>query len=274
MRISSIVMALIGLGVAGGSAQLAREMLTVPQAAAAAESELVNVVTAALEIRRGEEILPHMLTSQPWPSDAVPLGVFVDRAGLLPAQGGLPRRATRPMVAGEPILAGKVSDFGEKVTIAQSLSPGTRAMAIKVDAVTAVGGFITPGDSVDLLLTRGSGDELIADTILRNIRVIGVDQKSDEMNDRPDVAATVTVEVTAEQGQVIALAQRAGTLSLALRNADSEEGAPLERLRLSDLVPQAIIAPAPETEATPPAPRKPTLIVRRGVETEEVTLRH
>ncbi|MBE0413735.1 Flp pilus assembly protein CpaB [Yoonia sp.] len=274
MRISSIIMAIVGLGVAGGSAQLAREMLTAPQAAATATPELVYVVTAASEIRRGEEILAHMLTTQAWPGDAVPAGVFLDRAALLPTANGQPRRATRPMVAGELVLNGKVSDFGEKVTIAQSLSPGTRAMAIKVDAVTAVGGFVTPGDSVDLLLTRGRGEELMADTILRNIRVIGVDQKSDELNDRPDVAATVTVEVTAEQGQVIALAQRAGTLSLALRNGDGDDSMPLERLRLSDLVPEPVVAPAPEPEAAPVAPPARTMIVRRGVETEEVTLRN
>lgn len=273
MRISSIILALVGLGVAGGSAQLAREMLATPQAEATVQPQIVHVITAASEIKRGEEIKPHMLSSLAWPSDAVPPGAFVERAALLPASGGLPRRALRPMVAGEVVLASKISDFGEKVTIVQSLAPGTRAMAIKVDAVTAVGGFVTPGDSVDLLLTRGRGDELMTDTILRNIRVIGVDQRSDEMNDRPDVAATVTVEVTAEQGQVIALAQRAGTLSLALRDAESDDSAPLERLRLSDLVPEPAAEPEPEPEAAPPAPRRPTIIVRRGTETQEVTLR-
>ncbi len=273
MRISSIILALVGLGVAGGSAQLAREMLAASRADATAQAELVQVLTAAVEIRRGEEIHSHMLSSQAWPSDAVPPGAFVDRAALLPATGGQPRRAVRPMVAGEILLASKLSDFGEKVTIVQSLSPGTRAMAIKVDAVTAVGGFVTPGDYIDLLLTRGRGDELLTDTILRNIRVIGVDQKSDEMSNSPDVAATVTVEVTAEQGQVIALAQRAGTLSLALRNGGGDDGAPLERLRLSDLVPEPIVAPEPEPEAAPVAPRRPTIVERRGVDTAEITLR-
>lgn len=271
MRISSIILALVGLGVAGGSAQLAREMLAAPQAEAMTKPQLVRVITAAAEIGRGEEIHPHMLSYQNWPSEAVPAGVFLDSAELLPAAGGQPRRALRPLVAGEVLLAGKVSDFGEKVTIVQSLSPGTRAMAIKVDAVTAVGGFVTPGDHVDLLLTRGRAEELMTDTILRNIRVIGVDQKSDEMNDRPDVAATVTVEVTAEQGQVIALAQQAGTLSLALRNSDSDDSTPLERLRLSDLVPEEPVA-APEAKPEPTVRR--TIIVRRGVEAEEVILRH
>ena len=149
-------------------------------------------------------------------------------------------------------------------------------MAIKVDAVTAVGGFVTPGDYVDVLLTRGDAETLMTDTILRNIRVVAVDQSDDEQSEKPDVAATVTVEVTAEQGQVIALAQRAGTLSLALRTPDSKDAAPIERLRLSDLVPEPAVdvaeAVAPVVLAAPP-PRR-TVLVRRGTETQEVTLKN
>ena len=151
-------------------------------------------------------------------------------------------------------------------------------MAIKVDAVTAVGGFITPGDSVDVLLTRGDSETLMTDTILRNIRVVAVDQSDDELIDKPDVAATVTVEVTAEQGQVIALAQNAGTLSLALRTPGSDDAKPIERLRIGDLVPEPVIVPVVEVAEAVPAPivvpPRRTILVRRGTETQEVTLKN
>jgi pilus assembly protein CpaB len=224
-----------------------------------------------------------MLIPQNWPAEAVPAGSFAEAAMLLPATGGEPRRALRSLVPGEVILEGKISGFGEKVTIAQSLSPNTRAMAIKVDAVSAVGGFVTPGDYVDVLLTRGDAETLMTDTILRNIRVVAVDQSDDELSDEPDIAATVTVEVTAEDGQIIALAQRAGTLSLALRTPDSTDAAPIERLRLSDLVPEPIVpepapvveavvaAPAPAPEPAPPPPAR-VVLERRGTVTQEVTL--
>ena len=278
MRASSIVLALIGLAVAGGSAQLARELMTAPQADAASAAAMVTVMTAAAEIRRGDLILPHMLIAQSWPAGSVPAGSFTDAAPLLPADGGEPRRALRSLVAGEVILEGKISGFGEKVTIAQSLSPNARAMAIKVDAVTAVGGFITPGDYVDVLLTRGDAETLMTDTILRNIRVVAVDQSDDELIDKPDIAATVTVEVTAEQGQVIALAQNAGTLSLALRTPGSADAKPIERLRLSDLVPEPKAEPVVEVVEAVAAPvivpPRRTVIVRRGIETQEVTLKN
>lgn len=278
MRASSIILALFGLAVAGGSAQLARELMTAPQADAASATALVTVMTAASEIKRGDIIQPFMLQAQSWPANAVPAGSFAQAAPLLPAEGGEPRRALRSLVAGEVILEGKISGFGEKVTIAQSLSPNARAMAIKVDAVTAVGGFITPGDYVDVLLTRGSAETLMTDTILRNIRVVAVDQSDDELIDKPDIATTVTVEITAQQGQVIALAQNAGTLSLALRTPDSKDALPTERLRIGDLVPEPVVAPVVEVAEAAPAPvivpPRRVIIVRRGTETQEVTLKN
>jgi pilus assembly protein CpaB len=280
MRLSSIFMALVGLAVAGGSAQLAREMLMAPQADAAAKPAVVQAIVAAADIRRGDVIEPHMLMTQNWPAEAVPPGTFIDMTELLPAQpGGEPRRAMRPIGRGELIMAGKVSEFGQKVTIVDTLAPGTRAVAIRVDAVTSVGGFVTPGDFVDVLLTRGSDNTLITDTILRKIRVVAVDQSSDELQDSPALAATVTVEATADESQILALAQKAGTLSLALRDPDAPDTAPVERLRLSDLVPED---PVVVEEATPDAApavvaapvRKPTILVRRGTDSEEeVTLR-
>lgn len=278
MRLSSIFMALVGLAVAGGSAQLAREMLTAPQADAAATPAIVQAVAAAADIKRGDVIESHMLMTQSWPAEAVPPGTFIDMAALLPAQpGGEPRRAMRPIGRGELIMAGKVSDFGQKVTIVDTLAPGTRAVSIRVDAVTSVGGFVTPGDFVDVLLTRGDGNSLITDTILRRIRVVAVDQSADELQDSPALAATVTVEATADESQILALAQKAGTLSLALRDANSPDTEPVERLRLSDLVPEEpVVVETPEAPAVVEAApvRKPTILVRRGTDSEEeVTLR-
>ncbi len=283
MRITSIIVAFVGLGVAAGSAQLARDLLVPPAATASAEKpELVNIITAAKNIARGDVLQAQHFTTQVWPRTALPQDAFTELAALLPPPDGKPRRALRSMVAGEVVLASKISDFGEKVTIAQAITPGSRAMSIKVDAVTAVGGLVTPGDFVDILLTRGDNATLVTDTIMRKVKVLAVDQSSDETNETPEVATTVTVEVTPEEGQVIALAQRAGALSLALRTPDAAEGPPIDRLRLSDLVPDAA-APAPEpvaeaapvvAEPAPPPPRR-TVLIRRGTEAEEeVTLRN
>ena len=96
-----------------------------------------------------------MLTTISWPRSAVPSGVFTDYSRLIPQDGQEARRAKRALSQGELLLMSKVSKFGEKVTIVQTLGVNTRAMAIKVDATTAVGGFVTPGDRVDIVMTQG-----------------------------------------------------------------------------------------------------------------------
>lgn len=239
MRLKSLLVIMLGMALAGMSVYASRELLQVQPATASVDPQqprLVSVVVAGQDIPFGTPIEARKLTTIQWPIDAVPPGTFKDFSELVPRSGEEPRRAKRAMAQGELVLIGKVSDFGEKVTIVQTLGKNTRAMAIKVNAQTAVGGFVTPGDYVDVLMTQGSGSRLRAVTILQNIRIIGVDQKADELNDQANVAKTVTVEVTPEDGQKLALAQRAGTLSLSLRTLDAVVDKPLESIRLSDII--------------------------------------
>lgn len=267
MGIRSIMVAMLGIAVAGGSAYMARDYIQTSTATASTEKQpaLVSVVVAARDIQFGQQIEPDMLTTIGWPRAALPPGAVTDMAAMLPASDQPPRRAKRAMAQGELLLSSKVSDFGEKVTIVQSLGPNARAMAINVDAATAVGGFVTPGDRVDVLLTQGGNANLRTVTILQNIRVIGVDQNSNENKDQPEIARTVTVEVTPAQGQTLALAQRAGTLSLSLRSLDEPVDKPLDSIRLSDVLREK--SPEPKAEV-----RKSTIIVRRGSEVQTVTL--
>src|SRR5690606_39623947 len=208
-----------------------------------------------------------MLQVLSWPRAALPPGAITDLNALVAQPGMQPRRATHEIAQGELILASKVSNFGEKVTIVQSLGENSRAMAIRVDAETAVGGFVTPGDSVDIVLTQGNNTTLRAVTILQNIRVLGVDQQADQQadqqTDQPQIARTVTVEVTPEQSQTLALAQKAGTLSLSLRSLENAEDKPLESIRLSDILRE-------QSPVEQPTVAKPTVRVRRANAVEVV----
>ena len=270
MRTSSIIVTLVGLAVAGGSAQIAREMLAAERAQATIAdpaAEMVEVVVARGDIRFGQAIEREQLALQHWPKGSVPAGSFLSVDEVLGTGAQEPRRAKRLISKGELLRDDRVSAFGEKVTIVQSLNPDTRAMAIKVDAVSGVGGFVTPGDFVDIMLTRGRDSDLRTMTILQKVRVIGVDQVANEEVDKAIVARTVTVEVSPEQGQKLALAQRAGSLSLTLRSFDPAEDQPLESVRLSDIILDK--SPLPETEARPMIQVK----VRRGTEAEVVEFR-
>ena len=276
MRLSALLTAMTGLAVAGGSAWFALDVLQTQRAGLAEElrrqqeeanESTVEVIVAAVDIPFGEEIDRSQLATIRWPREAIPQGIFTDFSTLVPEADDPHRRAKRAMAQGELVLASKVSGFGEKVTLTQTLTPGHRAMAIKVSAETAAGGFVTPGDAVDIVLTHGRDETLRTVTVLQNVRVVGVDQLSDEQSDAPVVARTVTVEVTPENGQKLALAQRAGALSISLRSLDMAEGqeedAPLESVRLADILQQ--VSPLPEGE------KAPTIRIFRGTDVTEVT---
>ncbi|MDG4647350.1 Flp pilus assembly protein CpaB [Roseibacterium sp. SDUM158017] len=268
MKLTSLLLAAIGTSFAGGSAFIAYDFMETRTTRVAAEQrpELVEIMIAAQDIAFGESIEAHMLTARPWPREALPDGAFTRPDALLAGSGQDPRRARSPIVRGQPVLVSQVSGFGEKVTIVETLSENGRAVAITVNAETAAGGFVTPGDYVDVILTQGSGDSLRAVTILQNIRVIAVDQDANERSDAPQVSRTVTVDVTPQQGQALALAQRAGRLSLMLRDYSTEDDLPMRTLRLSDVLLEE--SPVPEEVV-----RSRTITVRRGTEVETVAAR-
>lgn len=168
------------------------------------------------------------------------------------------------------MLADKVSEFGETVTMVQALGSNSRAMAIRVDAVTAVGGFVTPGDRVDIVMTEGSGSALRAATILQDIRVLGVDQNTQQGNRGGAAARTITVEVAPKQGQLLALAQRAGALSLTLRTERDVSDTDLGQVSLDDLMRNA--DPIVVKTARPQAEPVRTIKVRRGTTTGVVEI--
>lgn len=268
MRFRSLFITMVGMAVAAGSVYASREFLQIQPATASNDPSapaLVSVVVAGQDIPFGTTIEAHKLTTIQWPAEAVPPGTFKDYTTLVPQGGTEPRRAKRAIAQGELVLANKVSEFGEKVTIVQTLKPGYRAMAINVNAVTSVGGFVTPGDDVDIMLTTSDQGGLRAVTILQNVRVVGIDQQADETQEQAQVARTVTVEVTPEQSQKLALAMRAGTLSLTLRNLDAaEEDAPLDSIRLSDILREK----SPDENHGP----KQVVKIRRALAVEEVEL--
>ena len=275
MRLSALLTSITGLAIAGGSAWFALDTLQAQRVGLEdelrrqqeeAQSATVEVIVAAVDIPFGEEIGRSQLTTIRWPRESVPEGIFTDFATVVPEGENPHRRAKRAMAQGELVLASKISGFGEKVTITQTLTPGHRAMAIRVSAETSAGGFVTPGDAVDVVLTYGGGDGLRTVTVLQNIRVVGVDQLADEQSDAPKVARTVTVEVTPDDGQKLALAQRAGTLSLSLRSLDMADGvtedAPLESVRLADIL---------QEKVTPEGEKRPTIRIFRGTDVSEAT---
>lgn len=230
------LMLLIGaLVVAIGTALAARSMFTgasAPQADAAPQVEAVKgpkVLVAQRALPVGTIITADAMSFQAWPKDMVQDAYFIDgEADIGKLMGTVVRF---PITAGQPVTQGALVAPGDRGFLAAALGPGMRAITIPVSAKTGVGGFVFPGDRVDLMLTqtvKGEGPALkTAETILRNIRVLATDQstQTETVDGKTVVRAfrTVTLEVTPRIAEKVAVAQTIGTISLSLRSiADNQ----------------------------------------------------
>ena len=153
----------------------------------------------------------------PWPADALPAGAF---AKIHDVMAGGRRVVLAAIEANEPVLALKITGPGQRATLSALVKPGMKAVTIRVNDVEGVGGFVLPGDHVDVVLTRqidkGSATTQV---VLQNTRVLAVDQIADERAHKAAVAKSVTLEVDTVDAQKLWLASSVGSLSLLLRKA-------------------------------------------------------
>ena len=232
-----LVLLLGALIIAIGTALIARSMFTdaaAPQATAASapvEPQGPKVLVAKRALPMGTIITADAIGYQLWPKEMVQDAYFIDgEADMSKLLGTVVRN---PITAGEPVTQGSLVSPGDRGFLAAALSPGMRAVTVPVSANTGVGGFIFPGDRIDMMLTQtvggDEGPELkTTETILRNLRVLATDQFT-ETETTPDgktvvrKVSTVTMEVTPRIAEKIAVAQTIGALSLTLRSiADNQ----------------------------------------------------
>jgi pilus assembly protein CpaB len=202
-----------------------------PVAAAPQNTTEVMVATRALPV--GTILDATSVKFVAWPKELIE-GAYYIKGEAEPAklQGTVVRFA---IPAGQPITQGALVKPGDRGFLAAALGPGMRAVTVPVSAQSAVAGFIFPGDRVDLVLTQsvsggGDGPPLKAsETILRNLRVLATDQKTDKTtDDKGNTVVTtysnVTVEATPKIAEKIAVAQTVGQLSLSLRSIADNQG--------------------------------------------------
>jgi pilus assembly protein CpaB len=254
----------------------------------AEQQKLSRIVVASQDLAFGTPLSEQNLHVANWPANSVPVGAFTS----LPAAMKDNRVALRPIVVGEPVLASKVSGADGRATLSANLPAGKLAFAIPINDVSGVGGFVRPGDRVDVLLTRqipgqgGQASDKMTDVVLEAVPVLGIDQVSDESQTKPATAKTATLEVDTLSAQKLALAVQLGQLSLALRNvADPATGSQMT------VVPRQLTSgnyyvhsqsPAPQLAAARPRlprvpnamplpvrPKGPTMVVYRGSQSSE-----
>jgi pilus assembly protein CpaB len=243
------------------------------------QAPVVKVVAAATALKFGDRLAAENLRLIDWPAGSVPEGTFKSVDDLL---GPQPRVALQAIQPNELILGSKVTGPGQRASLSAVISTGMRAMTIRVNDVLGVAGFVLPGDRVDIMLTREIvQNNPITDVLLQNVKVLGIDQKSDQQANDPDVVKAVTIEVTSEQAQKITLAATVGKLSLSLRDISNVELEKVKSVSIRDLgVSEAIgtVDPKPEEKKIEkpvvkivPKPKKdqPSIGITRGTARQE-----
>jgi pilus assembly protein CpaB len=226
--------------------------------------DLGNIVVAKSEISLGEKITFEQLTLASIPNASVPAGAFksIDQV--------VGRVAIMPIGVLEQITSLKLAPAGMGGGLPAVIPEGYRAMTVKVDDVVGISGFVMPGSFVDVVaviqpVTQQSAENTgpISKTVLQYIKVLATGAKLDspENQREPNSAKAVTLQVTPEQAEMLALAANEGKLQLMMRNYSDQEdtdtkGASKRTLLDGSYVPQFPAPKSEKTEQPKPPPAK------------------
>ena len=264
------------------------------QAKAAEDTRQVRIAVATQDVAFGTPLSAQNVRLANWPASSVPAGAFTTLEDATRA-----RVALRPMVTGEPVLASKVSGENGRATLSANLPAGQLAFAVPIDAVAGAGGFVRPGDVVDVLVTRqipgdgASQSDKMTDIVLESIPVLAVDQVSDPNSTDPALGKTATLQVDSFGAQKLALSQQLGVISLALRKVGDVNVGSRSTVTGRDITASRMYigqrrqsgpaspamasrsGPAPAAAGQPArAAAGPSVTVVRGTKTSEVSLFH
>ena len=266
---------------------------------------LSNVVVAKVEIPIGSRIVAEQLAVAQFPRTVTPEGTFATIDEKLLGRVAVTRISPR-----EPVTEARLAAVGMAGGLASVIPDGFRAMTVKVDDVVGISGFIMPGTLVDIVVTiippdNSKGRERVSKIVLQNIKVLVSGQNIDKPKNEKETerVRAVTLQVTPEQAEKLALASSEGRLQLVMRNSvdQSDEQTPgankatllagekalpipepglgpkEEKTRTTTTVmrrPKTRIVPvanpAPASSAQAPPPPRPTIEVIKGAKKENV----
>jgi len=213
-----------------------------------------SVVVAAFPLALGTPLKAENLQIKQWPEDLAPDSSFQDVNEVIG------RVMKTEVIAGEPILATKLAPTGSGGGVPGLIPSGMRAFTVAVTVVSGVGGFILPGTRVDVLATvspNGMKAGTTTKTILQNVEVLAVDQTYNKNNDTdPVVVKSVTLVVSPDEAEKLALASNEGKLQLVLRNGTDLERRNTDGVKISQFNGRIDPEPQPRIIRPKPAPEK------------------
>lgn len=180
----------------------------------AGDGDGIRVVAAALPIDYGTKISQRHVRTIELPPEGVP------DAAVLDVSHAVGKVATVDIERGELLLGTRLADHTGGSTLAALVKESMRAITVRVDDVVGVAGFLLPGNYVDVVSSRidRASRRAKTETILRNIKVLAVDQTASTDKGEPLIVRAVTLEVTPAQSETLVKAKQEGAIQLTLRN--------------------------------------------------------
>jgi len=227
----------------------------------ASEPRKATIVLSARNLPVGALLTERDLKVVSWPGDAVPSGY------IRSVKDAVGRGVITPVAENEPLLETKVStkDAGGGLSII--IHDGMRAVSVRVDEVIGVAGFVIPGTRVDVMLTLDKGPtrpQAITKTLLQNVQTLAAGQSvTRDKEGKPQTVTVITLLVTPDDAELLALASKEGRLQLALRNTLDTLAVATSGARADKLSPSASSTPnRPQRNrsAAPPPRTNPTVV--------------
>jgi pilus assembly protein CpaB len=213
-----VIMLVVALLIAGIVSYWSYGLLQKKTTTEVTPAETQQVVVASYDLKWGTVLTNEVVKTQPYLKGSLPTGYIADPSAAVG------RVVLYPMQINEPLTEAKLAPASVKVGgVAAIVTPKKRAMAVKVDKVVGVSGFIFPGHRVDVLVTLAKTDKVqqpITKFVLENLLVLAVGAEVEQtgQKEKPAQVDVITLEVTPEEGEMLALAASEGKLQLALRN--------------------------------------------------------
>jgi pilus assembly protein CpaB len=240
----------------------------------------VEVVVAAVDLPLGSRIELSEVKKARWSADSIPEGSYTDPTQVVGSY------VKNSLVANEPIVQSKLFTGDKTAGVMPLLIPfGMRAVSVPVDEVSDIAGFVLPHTRVDVLValdTGGGAEKAFSKVVLQNVEVLAVAQEVEQKKDEPTVVKVVTLLVSPQESERLALASRAGSLRLAMRNYNDNKivltnGSDVaQMLRAYSLAPDVpVMAAQPEHHSVVPEPHRARAIeveiLRNGKSSESVS---
>jgi pilus assembly protein CpaB len=242
----------------------------------------VQVVVASYDLPLGTKIEQGEVKMTRWSADSLPDGAYTDPKQVIGSY------VKNSMVANEPIVQAKLFTGDKTAGVMPLLIPfGMRAVSVPVDEVSDIAGFVLPHTRVDVLVATesggggGPGDKAFSKVVLQNVEVLAVAQEVEQKKDEPQIVKVVTLLVTPQEAERLALASRSGQLRLAMRNyndnkivltSGTDVAQMLRAYSLAPDVPVMAVQPSRHIAIAPHRPKPIEIeILRNGKSSESVS---